>query len=67
MFVWTKDYLYSYHWKKWEEMYEKIPTWKWTFVVLNIYTKEEAEIDIFDVRNKYLNEEEVFDIDLNFW
>lgn len=67
MFVWTKDYLYSYHWKKWEEIYEKIPTWKWTFVVLNIYTKEEAEIDIFDVRNKYLNEEEVFDIDLNFW
>lgn len=67
IFIWSKECLFSYNWNTQEELYEMIPSWKWTFVVLNIYTNNGIDIDILDIRNKYLKNDENFDLDLNFW
>lgn len=67
IFIWTMDCLYSYNWNSWKEYYEKIPSWKWTFIVINVYTKEESNIDISNIRWKYLKNDEIFDLNLNFW
>lgn len=67
-FIWTLDCLYSYNWKTWEENFERIPKWKWTFIVLNIYVNKESDISMLDIRKEYLKEnDENFDLNLNFW
>ncbi len=71
IFIWTKDCLFSYNWKEKQEKFEKIQTWKWTFVVLNIYTKKDININFVDIRKWYLwdNSLEIkdFDNNIDFW
>jgi len=54
MFIWTKDCLYCYNWKEDKEYFENISNWKWTFVVFNIYTDSNSDIDFQKLREDLL-------------
>ena len=70
LFIWTKDCLYCYNWKKWDESFLKMPNWVWTFVVFNIYTDNVLEIDFSELRKQLLNDSilsQDFDLNIDFW
>lgn len=50
LFIWTKDCLYCYNWADDKPIFEEIPTWKWTFVVFNIYTNNNFDIDFEKIK-----------------
>lgn len=54
MFIWTKDCLYCYNWKEDKESFEDIDNWKWTFVVFNIYTDTDSDVDFDKLRIELL-------------
>lgn len=73
IFIWTKDCLFSYNWEIRKEYFELIQTWKWTFVVFNIYTDRDIEVDFDDIRTKYMSfgskclKNQDFDNNIDFW
>ena len=67
MFIWTKDCLFSYNWDSKKSLFEKIPNWKGTFVILNIYTNKETNVNFYDIKNNYLKNWNNVDLNINFW
>jgi hypothetical protein len=69
LFIWTKDCLFCYNWKKDKEKFIKIPNWTWTFVVFNLYTDYNIEVSFSDIKNQLLwnNKDEIFDINFDLW
>lgn len=67
LFIGTRDCLFSYNGRTWEEKYETIPLWKGTFVIFNIYTDTDINIDFSDIKNTFFEKDENFDFDGIFW
>lgn len=67
MFIGTRDCLFSYNGESKMENFEKIPIWKWTFIVLNIYTNTNVTVNFADIKDSLLKNGENFDFDRIFW
>ena len=67
LFIGTKDCLFSYNGRTWEEKYETIPPWKGTFVIFNIYTDTDTNIDFSDIKRTLMQNDEIFDFEDIFW
>ncbi|MDD3302103.1 MAG: ATP-binding protein [Candidatus Gracilibacteria bacterium] len=50
IFIGTKDCLYSYDGKEDKESFEKMDNWKGTFVVFNIYTDTDSDVNFDKLR-----------------
>lgn len=70
IFIWTKDCLYSYDWKEDKESFEKMDNWKWTFVVFNIYTDTDSDVNFDKLRIDLLwksKNDSKFEKSIDFW
>lgn len=68
LFIWSRDYIYSYCWKTWKEEFIDIKDniWWWTFIILNIYSSDLIDLNISEIESKILWVKEK-DIFIDFW
>jgi hypothetical protein len=54
LFIWTSDCLFSYDWKENKEYFDEISKWKWTFIIFNIYTDWNTDVDFSKIKKDLL-------------